>query len=359
LILILLGLVALVVGALLYFAGMMWWAGRLGRGVRYFGLPIARRRALRRRMALLGRPMVPIARLIKRLAPDFDLSFRYRGVAGPKQIASPKSFERCVKYQPDESDVFVATQMKCGTTWMQQVVYEVLSKGHGDLSDAGHRHMYALSPWIESFQSVYLDDAPRVGERQQRIIKTHMPVQLTPYSEQARYIYVLRHPVACFASCVDFMRMLAGPLAPDMPGMVEWFCTDQMLWSPWPEHAEGWWRQAQERPNVLFVHYEEMLEDLPAIVSKVAEFLDTPLSKEELARVVERSGFAYMKEHEDLFEMTPPTPFSHRGTYMKGGEKSKRDRDVGEQERKAILAFCRERLKDASYPAARYYPELG
>ena len=38
---------------------------------------------------------------------------------------------------------------------------------------------------------------------------------------------------------------------------------------------------------------------------------------------------------------------------------STRDRDVGEAERQTVLAFCREQLKDASYPAARYYPELG
>jgi hypothetical protein len=310
-------------------------------------------------MALLGRPMVPIAQMIKRVMPNLDLSFRYQGVAGPRQVASPKTFEKCVKYQPDERDVFVATQMKCGTTWMQQVVYEVLSRGHGDLSDSGHRHMYALSPWIETYQSVYLDNAPRVGERQQRIIKTHMPAKLTPYSERARYIYVLRHPVACFASCIDFLRMLAGPFAQDMPGMVKWFCSDEMLWTTWPEHAEGWWRWAQERSNVLFVHYEQMLDDLPGIVRQVANFLDTPLTDAELARVVERSGFEYMKEHEGVFEMTAPTPFSHRGTYLKGGVKSQRDRDVGEAERQTVLAFCREQLKDASYPAARYYPELG
>ena len=75
------------------------------------------------------------------------------------------------------------------------------------------------------------------------------------------------------------------------------------------------------------------------------------------AAVVEKSGFASMKAREEVFEMSVPTPFSVGGTYLPSG---RRDRagDVGPAERERILAFCRERLRGARYPAGRFHPDL-
>ena len=113
------------------------------------------------------------------------------------------------------------------------------------------------------------------------------------------------------------------------------------------------------RPNVLFLHYEELLADLPAAVDRVAAFLDTPLSEAERRAVAEKSGFASMKAHEERFEMAPPTPFSDpQVSFLKSG-RSDRHTDVGPGERARVLAFCRERLRGSPYPAGRYYPDLG
>ena len=64
-----------------------------------------------------------------------------------------------------------------------------------------------------------------------------------------------------------------------------------------------------------------------------------------------------MKANEEVFEMSPPTPFSGAAVYLKSGKKS-RDKDVEEQKRQRILAFCRERLASGTYPAAKFYPDL-
>ena len=204
--------------------------------------------------------------------------FEYEGVCGPPKVSSPEVFERAKNYQPRPEDVFVATQMRCGTTWMQQVVYEIVNRGKGDLSDKGHGHLYAICPWIDGINSVSLEDAPLVGEPPTRIIKTHLPAKLCPYSEQAKYIYVTRHPVSCFASIVDYNRTLLGPFMPDVDKMVDWFCSDRMYWLPWPEHVAGWWQWAQSRENVLFVHYEEMTKNFAAVLDRVAGFLGYQLT---------------------------------------------------------------------------------
>lgn len=335
-----------------------WMVRETGRD-RYFARTRDERRAVKEAMKRRARWVVPfLVPLVNGLGLK-PRHTKYRGVTAPGPNCPRKAFRAGAEYTPQKGDIFVSTQMKCGTTWMQQIVYETLCHGKGDLSDDGLRHMYALSPWIESTASVPMERAARVGERGDRIIKTHFPVSLCPYSEDARYIYVTRHPVACFASCVDFVRMVAGPFAPSHREQMDWYCSDEMWWRPWPEHVDGWWRWAQERDNVLFIHYEDMLDDLDAAVGQIATFLDVELSAAERAEVVRKSDYQYMKEFEDQFEMSPPSLISAYSmtSFFQSGKKD-RANAISDADRDRIAAFCRERLQGAAYPLARFYPDV-
>jgi hypothetical protein len=335
-----------------------WMIAETGRD-RFFGRTLADRLALKEEMRRRARRVAPLLAVAAKL-PIKPRVTEVRGVKAPAPACPQKAFEAAVHYTPDSRDIFVVTQMKCGTTWMQQIVYETLCRGNGDLSDEGLRHMYALSPWIESTASVPLESAARVGENDNRIIKTHFPASLCPYDESARYVYVTRHPFTCFASCVDFVRMLAGPFAPTYPDLLDWYCGDDMWWRSWPEHVEGWWRLANERDNVLFLHYEHMLDDLDAAVGEVSAFLGVDLSPHERAEVVRKSDYRYMKQYEEHFEMSPPSllqPVGNGSSFFQSGKKD-RDRSLSDADRARIAAFCRNRLKDGTYPLAEYYPDV-
>ena len=164
--------------------------------------------------ALALRPLLATLSRLKKF--DFPSgSIRYEGFAGPKGACSAESFARAHRYQPADEDLFVVTQMRCGTTWMQHLAMQVLSRGTADLvrDDVA---LYALSPWLEGLKSVSIENAPRVGaERPRRVIKTHLPAQLCPFSERSRYLYVARHPLMCFGSARDFVTANLGSFAPD------------------------------------------------------------------------------------------------------------------------------------------------
>jgi hypothetical protein len=344
----------------LYLRWYLQWEHRNTSGMAYYGRPLLERRVLKRRIRWLSLPVLPYVRLLalgnqgKATMPVFE----YQGVCGPPGVSSPEVFERAMKYQPRAEDVFVVTQMRCGTTWMQQVVYEVVHRGRGNLTDTGHNHLYAVSPWIDGSNGVTLDDAPLVGERPTRIIKTHLPIKLCPYSEQAKYIYVARHPVSCFASIADYNRTLLGPLIPDINTIVEWFCSDRMYWLPWPEHVSGWWQWAMSRSNVLFVHYEEMATDFAGVLDRLAVFLGYELTADEKQRITEKCSFRYMKVNEELFEMSPPNMFSViGGRFFTSGEVSRHE-DVTATIRQSILEYCRQTLGQTQYPAHNFYPDL-
>jgi hypothetical protein len=344
----------------LYLVWYLRWESRNTRGMAYYGKPLAERRALKERIRWYSLFAMPLVRLlaISNQKQATMPRFEYEGVCGPKDVSSPEVFARAKNYQPRREDVFVVTQMRCGTTWMQQLVYEVVTRGRGDLSDRGLGHLYAACPWIDGVNSVSLEDAPVVGEKPTRIIKTHLPTKLCPYSEEARYIYVTRHPVSCFASIVDFNRTLLGPLMPNVVRMVDWYCSAHMYWLPWPEHVAGWWDWAQRRDNVLFIHFEDMTRNFTAVLNRVADFLGYELTADERHRIMVKCTFQYMKDHEELFEMSPPNMFSvGDGHFMPSGKES-RQNDVTPAIRQRIVHYCRQALVKTGYPAHQFYPDL-
>jgi hypothetical protein len=353
-------LVFLVVG-FIYLAVVLAWEEQHTRGSAYYGLPLAERQRFRRRLRLHARLLLPILRLGPRIT-EVTLpksSFRYKGLAGPKGSCTEESFARGHGYEPRPEDVFVVTQMKCGTTWMQHVVYQVLLRGGGDLAERGEA-MYAVSPWLEGIKSVPMEQARSIGmERPARIIKTHFPADFCPFRSDARYVYVVRHPVSCFASCVDFIRANLGAFAPPVEHVRDWFCSDEdMWWGSWPRHVDGWWKLSQSRENVLFVRFEDMKRDLAGVVRAVEEHLGvSALSVEELDAIVTKCGFDYMRDHADSFEMQPPHLLAIDAELLVKGT-ADRYRDVPEDMRRVIMAWCSARLAEADFPLAREYPSV-
>jgi len=350
----------LAIAPLVYLSWYLAWETRETSGVAYYGRPLEARRALKQRMRRLSAPAKPVVRLLARLAsPRATMpAFEYRGVSGPPKVSSPAVFERASRYQPRKEDVFVVTQMRCGTTWMQQLVYETLSRGRGNLTETGHGHLYAMSPWIDAVNSVSMEAAPLVGTPPRRIIKSHLPIDLCPYAPDATYIYVTRHPVSCFASIVDYNRSLLGPLVPAVQTLADWFCSDRMYWLPWPKHVAGWWEASARHDNVLFIHFEEMKRDFASVQERVEAQLGLTLTPDERARVAERCGFTYMQAHEEQFEMAPPTMFSvSGGKFLASGRESGAG-SVPPAVQTQILEYCRRQLRGTSYPASRFYPDL-
>jgi hypothetical protein len=357
------GLFALYIAMGVYLATVLKWEDDQTVGLKYYGRPLEEREHFKRvlaRHAMLLSPMLWFNSRIVTL--DFKrMRIQFKGVSAPTGSCSVASFQRAEGYQPRPEDVFVVTQMKCGTTWMQQVVYEILHRGRGNLVDSG-KAMYALSPWLEGRKSVAVADAPLIGtERPSRIIKTHLPVVLCPYDPAARFIYVARHPASCFASCVDFVQTNVGAMSPSMQAFEEWFCSKELMWwGTWTDHVLGWWRWSTEQRNVLFLYFEDMKKDLPGIIRVVAGFLDVhPLTDEEVASVAEKCSFRYMQDHQSSFEMQPPHILQAReGARLFVSGSAERHKDVAEEVRLRISGWAARELAGTGFPLAQKYPDV-
>ena len=341
-------LLGLVVLQFAHLAVVLAWCERRQLELAYYGLPAAQRRRFKAALRWHGTLLTPIVWLLSRVSRFrfADTSFAFRGTRIPKNSCNEESVRRAVDCLPEANDVFVVSQMRSGTTWTQHLVYQVLTRGQGDLAE-DDKTLYAVSPWLESRLGVPVDRAPLIGaERPSRIVKTHLPADLCPFNLAAKYIYVRRDPVACFGSCVDFVQDNVGAFAPEMPEYEGWFTSaDLMWWSTWPAHVGGWSQRAAENPNVLVIRFEDMKRDLAAVVGEVAALLDMePLSSGEMAQVLWKCSFDYMRDNADRFEMMPPHVLQgHRGFFISG----KRDRRDGipADVRERVGSWCDEQLQ--------------
>ncbi len=85
------------------------------------------------------------------------------------------------------------------------------------------------------------------------------------------------------------------PPVDDIHEFFAWWLNDEPMWF---EHVASFWSHRTE-PNVLFVHYNDMLEDLDREMRHVAAFLDMGIDESRWSDLVKSCTFASMKARGD------------------------------------------------------------
>jgi aryl sulfotransferase len=234
-------------------------------------------------------------------------------------------------YSPRDDDIVIATPYKSGTTWMQIIVMHLI---FGDLQS---RPVWEHSPWFELRWGDSLDALLKKVEAQQhrRFFKTHLPLDGLPYFEQTKYIVVGRDPRDVFMSLWNFYANFRDeryeqinsewhgkpfPRCPEdihdfWPGWIgqgwfEWEHEGYPFWSNM-RHVQTWWN-FKHLPNILFVHFNDLLSELEGEIQRIAEFLDIPLTSGFCTQVAEAVTFKRVKENAE--QLGTPQDFFYKGT---------------------------------------------
>ncbi|XP_077538035.1 sulfotransferase 1C2-like [Haemaphysalis longicornis] len=197
-------------------------------------------------------------------------------------------------YVPQPGDLFIVTYPKCGTTWMQQIVYHILM--NGNLPDDELDVVLRL-PFLE----VQGADAGRYGPKP-GAYKTHLPFDKHPYSPEAKYIYVARNPYDC---CVSFFYHTKNfPVYHYEDGtfddFFDKFIAGKVDFGDYLDHLLSWYAHRNDA-NVLFVTFEDLKRDPGAWVLRVAEFMGEDYvsrlreDKGLLEKIVSAVSFTRMK----------------------------------------------------------------
>ncbi|GAB7338413.1 hypothetical protein MBLNU457_4704t1 [Dothideomycetes sp. NU457] len=219
-------------------------------------------------------------------------------------------------FRPD--DIVIATWAKSGTTWMQQIVSQLIFHG-AEVTTSIHE----ASPWVEAR---FIPEGATVSaleaQTHRRFMKTHLPLENLVYSPSAEYIFVgrdgrdaiwsahnhLYHATPWFYDAINNMPGRVGPPITKPGADPRQFYLDfldndeQALWPFWT-HIRGWFG-AKDLPNLLLVHFNDLKADLEGEIRRIAEFLDIEVPEDKLALIIRHCGFEYMKTHAEA--VSPP-----------------------------------------------------
>ena len=209
-----------------------------------------------------------------------------------------------------DDDIIVATYAKSGTTWLQQIISQLLFNGQEDLETA------EMSPWLDLRVPPKEVKLPAVESQQhRRFIKTHLPVDALVFSAKAKYIYIGRDGRDVVWSLYnhhknanDFwyhaLNDTPGRIGPAIEKPVEsivqyyedWLEKDGYPFWPFWENVRSWWA-IRDLPNVYMIHFQKMKEDMPGEIKKLAAFLDIKIDPAKWDSILEHCSFEYMKKH--------------------------------------------------------------
>ncbi|CAK8691003.1 unnamed protein product [Clavelina lepadiformis] len=229
-----------------------------------------------------------------------------------------ESLDSASSFEPEPGDVFVITYPKCGTTWMNNILY--LMKNNGVTVEEGD-NIANYFPFIELIGGEATKEKPRP-----RFIKSHLLFDILPQSSNAKYIHVARNPKDCVVSFYhhtvgyeQFYDWNDGKL----DDYFEIFMAGGCDWGSYFEMVPRWYERSLKQDNILFLFYEDMIVDLRKEVLKVADFLG-PSWKESLLRnneeildkVLENASFSAMKAKQKRYFYSPrpkDRPFLRKG----------------------------------------------
>jgi hypothetical protein len=196
------------------------------------------------------------------------------------------------------TDVVISPFGKSGTTWLQQMAHTLRTRGDMDFDDISR-----VAPWIENSTDLGIDLTAE-QKANPRIFKSHLDAHRMP--KGGRYINSCRDPRDALYSMYKFMEgwfMEPGAISLDdfargtfivagAPGS-----SGGDYWT----HLKSWWAR-REDPDVLFMAYEHMKEDLEGTIRRVAAFMGVEVDDELLAITLEHSSLEFMQQHKDRFD---------------------------------------------------------
>ncbi|KAG2238597.1 hypothetical protein Bca4012_023068 [Brassica carinata] len=223
-------------------------------------------------------------------------------------------------FQPQVTDVIVASFPKCGTLWLKALTVALFERSKNRSSEEQHpllsNNPHNLVPVLE--MNLYRDtpkpDLTKLLSSSPRLFSTHMPfltLQEALKDSPCKVVYICRDAKD---SLVSRWHIICRCLNKEedrsiLESMFESFCSGVCLFGPFWDQILSYWKASLENPKrVLFMRYDEVKADTRGQLKRLAEFLGCPFSEEE-----ENSGAA-----DEILEMCSLTNLSSLEVNKKG-----------------------------------------
>ncbi|XBI06317.1 hypothetical protein VPH35_134347 [Triticum aestivum] len=206
-------------------------------------------------------------------------------------------------------DVVLASFPKCGTTWLKALIFATMARAAYPPASPAHP-LRRLNPHdcVILLDRLFAVGREAVLERlpSPRLMCTHMPLSVLPPSisrgPDCKIVYICRDQKDMVVSMWHFVKRAQPDMS--LEEVFETVCQGTCFAGPVWDHILGYWRVSNAEPNrVLFLTYEQMLQDPVDKVRKLAQFLGRPFSDIEeeagaVAEIVELCSFENLKNLE-------------------------------------------------------------
>ncbi|KAL6610118.1 hypothetical protein ACP70R_040087 [Stipagrostis hirtigluma subsp. patula] len=195
------------------------------------------------------------------------------------------------QFVPRADDIILATFPKCGTTWLKALAFAIANRSSHAFADHPllTRHPQDVVPFLEvPFRQIQpLSDLDTIPSP--RLLATHAPLSLLPASVTdvgCRFVYLCRDPKDVVVSLWHFENRIHDKISIDLSQYFHLFCEGVTVCGPiWNHYLEYWNESKARQDKVLFLKYEEMMENPVKEVKRLADFLGVPFTDTE-----ERNG---------------------------------------------------------------------
>ncbi|MCH2355350.1 MAG: sulfotransferase domain-containing protein [Pseudomonadales bacterium] len=229
--------------------------------------------------------------------------------------------KRWDQYRVRDDDIVITTSYKAGTTWMQGICAALVFQ-----QPQPPIPQDALTPWLDAiFAPIDVILELLEGLEHRRYIKTHLPLDGLKFFEEIKYIFIGRDGKDVWMSMwnhwhnmtydgIETLNNAPGRQGPPLqhtpqeiaPAFDEWLSRGSFEWEGdgypfWSHlhHANTWW-EFRHQPNILFVHYEDLLKDLDGEMRRLSAYLDIPVNEDLWPSLVEGMTFKSMKENAEF-----------------------------------------------------------
>ncbi|CAL4064691.1 unnamed protein product, partial [Meganyctiphanes norvegica] len=244
----------------------------------------------------------------------------------PGNWTLPKHFDlvadKIYQFRFRKSDIIINTCPKAGTTWVQEIIWNIINNPNLENPLANSPHFspdLEIDSFIASEEAHIESDFDKVkshqGELQERegtflksfdtfpnprIIKTHIPLTLLPPDtlDCAKVVYVARNPFDVCLSYYHFSRLLKYyNYSGTFEQFAQRFIEGNLLNLPFWEHVYDAWKRRNHH-NLHFIFYENLKQDPYKEISKLNTFLETGLTDEQLENIAHFTSFTEMKKRD-------------------------------------------------------------
>ncbi|KAG1714310.1 Sulfotransferase 1C2 [Nymphon striatum] len=206
---------------------------------------------------------------------------------------SPITFKNSLDYEPDDSDIFINSFPKCGTTWLQMIVH--LMKNNLQSPEKSEELIW------DNFLG-YTATKEQIEEMEKpRQIKTHFPFELVPFNPKTKYIYITRNPFDCCVSLFHHHRILdAYEFDGTFDEFFEMFLRGEVAFGNYFHNVRSWYAHKDD-PNIHFMLYEDLKNNPEDEIVRLGRFLggkyeQDVMNKDFVKEVIEKSNFKTMSK---------------------------------------------------------------